>query len=68
VDASTEGDWALILAVTAGATALAFALGGAWWLVRELAAQPWAVVERLAAVVTLAVGVWAMCFGMERGR
>jgi membrane associated rhomboid family serine protease len=46
----------LLLVVTVGATALALALGGAWWVVRELARQPGLVLERVAAIMTLVVG------------
>ena len=66
--ADDDGDWALLLAVTVGATAAAFVLGGLGYGLWLLAQQPAVALERLAAVVTLAVGFGAMVLGMERGR
>ena len=63
-----DDDMTLVLAVTAGATAAAFVLGGVGYVLWLLAQQPAVVLERVAAVVTLAVGFGAMVLGMERGR
>ena len=66
--ADDDGDLTLVLAVTVGATAAAFVLGGVGYVLWLLAQQPAVVLERVAAVVTLAVGFGAMVLGMERGR
>ena len=63
-----DDDMTLVLAVTAGATAAAFVLGGVGYVLWLLAQQPAVALERVAAVVTLAVGFGAMVLGMERGR
>jgi len=63
-----DDDMTLVLAVTVGATAAAFVLGGVGYVLWLLAQQPAVVLERVAAVVTLAVGFGAMVLGMERGR
>ena len=48
--------------------AAAFLLGGVGYVLWLLAQQPAVALERVAAVVTLAVGFGAMVLGMERGR
>ena len=66
-----DGDLTLVLAVTVGATAAAFVLGGVGYVLWLLAQQPAIVLERVAAVVTLAVGFGAMVCGLAgsaRGR
>jgi len=66
-----DDDMMLILAVTVGATAAAFVLGGVGYVLWLLAQQPAVALERLAAVVTLAVGFGAMVGGLAgsaRGR
>ena len=63
-----DGDLTLVLAVTAGATAAAFVLGGVGYVLWLLARRPAVVLEQVAAVVTLAVGFGAMALGLKRGR
>jgi len=69
--ADGDGDWALLLAVTVGATALAFAIVGIGWGLKWLAEQPGLLLERLAAGVVLVVGfgavVVAALWGWRRG-
>ena len=54
----------LVLAVTVGATAAAFVLGGVGYVLWLLAQQPAVALERVAAVVTLAVGFGALVGGL----
>src|SRR3989304_4464566 len=58
--ADGDGGWALLLAGTVGATALAFAIVGIGWGLKWLGEQPGLLLERLAAGVVLVVGFGAV--------